>query len=495
MNNNLLNKQMEIKKMINRVYDLSLKLSGNIKIKDLNSASNLVAIIHGYKSWKEYKLNNKDIYQDLNLENSIVVEKNNEKYIKKEFVSSVFDFNKYKKISQKKYINKENKGLPNGWLIAKKRHDIEKYIESKLLLNEDTVITSDKSKEQYNFYQKQIDFLLENKQSLIIFGNNIEDIKNNIDSFKIIGENRLKLNPLEDLLNSDGLELFFKIDELKDQGTFPWLWLMLIRTIQEMESNTFTVKDLLELTDLEKIINIYHSLKNNNYYIKKIIENYLFKKCQIIKNDKSYTINENSYKTHYEDSFLLIKKLNELNDLYNKNIFSYSPDISFSDIMNNKDNCYILENNEIYLEAISLSYIKNYKNYFNSLKNINNNSYYFWTLFWDAEKWISKLTASEYANQETSLIMYYINSNINNLSLILNKVNQLIMFKQTISGYTEYWKDKILYLTEYYNVNLWYGNKKILTELKENEIIFWSSSDKNSNIELKSYKLEKVELM
>lgn len=493
----------EMRQIIKNIFELSKKLSFNIPVKDLEDAANLAAMLYGFSSWKEYKTY-------LNKETIKVQVKSSNIKIKSPVFNDIilshlipYDLKSLHELEDEKISIKEtkNKMLPE-FLIGNSYNKTMKGKEPKSIKQETTFITGSASSLINNFFCNNVKWLVNHKQTCIIFGSEEQskiftELKNTLEQNKvqIIGKNYITLDPLVELLQSNEAETFFNIKNQK----FSLLWLQIVRKIILEHHKKPTIKNIIEFTNLNSILEIYKLWKDSDQLLGNLLNKYLFGYCgiQIETNTEQYIISSNSMEKHYMASQSLLIQLEEIHSLYKEGIFTENSNDSLTKSMFNKDSVFIIkEKNQCYMDIMVKMYNIAYNKHTNELKYINPSPYKFWTLWWEGEQWINEDNAFDLSKMnECNIKIIYVNSNFNNLHYLLNTSNQIIFLKQNLEGYSQFWKDKMLCQTNNMSVNFWYDNCKILRHLDNNQCLLWQIIDREYNPEdISEYQLDEVML-
>lgn len=479
----------EMRILIKSIYELSQKLSGNISIKNLDNAAEFAVNLYGYKNWKEFKQNlNKDVLvENLNdMDDQLLVNNFNpkkDKYIK-DIASYCFKERKEKIINKK-----ESEKYTNEFLVGSYLTENMKTKQPRGLMAMDCVITSNFHNEYKNLVENHIHWLLENNQDFIIFSKNyIESIKfpSNVT---IVGKNHIQLNPLKAIINTDLFDNFFRIEN--SPKSFSYLWSFLVKKFN-IESKELRIKDLLNMTDLEKLLEIKKECAND-FVLDKMLSNYLSKYVEEKENIHIIT-KENEIK-HYKENIYLINKLNKIKELYDNQFFTEENSFSIKEAIYQKKKCIIKDiDDNIYHELIIAEYISANKD-FKKDKNLIENQHLIWVLFLEAESWISQYQTYDLEEHLSFAQYYYIHGNYKKIDRLLNETKQILFLRQSMTYEDSIWKDRMLKLTEEDKTNFWYNNNLVLKSLENKEAILWRTTDDPFATDgLENFILEKIEL-
>lgn len=479
----------EMRVLIKSIYQLSQKLSGNISIKNLDSAAEFAVNLFGYKNWKEFKQNlNKETIVE-NLEEIEVELLENKNFIKKDKL--IKEINNYNFKTRKDiYLDKkESEKYMTEFLIGSHLTQNMKTKQPRGLMSTDCVITSNFNEDYKKFIENHIYWLIENNQDFIIFAKKyIEHIKFPDKVVKIDKENK-KLNPIKAIINTDIFESFFRIEN--SQKSFSYLWSFLVKKFY-IEGKDLSIKDLLNMTDLEKLLQIKKECVND-FVLEKMLSNYLNQ--YTTETENGILITKNDEEKHYKENIYLINKLQKIKELYSENYFTEDEEFSLKEAIYQKKQCIIKDlDNKIYHELIVAEYISAQKD-FQKDKQVIENQHLIWVLFLEAESWISNYQTN-YLNYHMSFSQYYyIHGNYKKIDQLLDKTKQILFLRQSISYKESLWKDRMLNITEQSNVNFWYNDNFVLKNLENKEAILWRTTDelfvKNG---LENFILEKIEL-
>lgn len=478
----------EMRSLIKNIFELSQKVSGNVSIKNLDSAAEFAVNLFGFKSWKEYKnsLNKEtNLFNLLEFENSLKIFKDikfNDKKIN-EIKKYILEENE-----KKSYILKESSHFPEEYLIGSHNIKNMKTKQPRGLIAKDAIITSNKNSIYKNFLEKQISWLLDNNQNFLIFSN--KDIEKIVFPEKIIkiGKNYKRLNPINSMINSDLLDLFFRIED--SPKSFSYLWSFLIKKFN-IEGKKLSINDLINMTCLDRLLEI-KEICNNDFVLDKMLGTYLSKYTEL--KDNTIFISKENQQNHYRENSYLINKLKEIKNLYDDGHFS-EDEYSLKEALFSKDSCVIMEyNNPIYNELIMMEYIQS-KNEFIKEKSINENNHLIWVLFLETETWLQSYQKDLLKEHISFAQFFYILNNYAHIDEIFKEIKQILFLKQSLNYKNSIIKDRMLNLTENDEVHFWYNGNNILKYLKDNEAILWRTSDDPfAPNDLESFVLEKIEL-
>lgn len=490
----------EMRQMIKKIFELSNKLNGSIPIGNLDNAATCAAYLYGFSSWKEYKLY-------LSKENTKYPIKKTIKTIKDISFESIkvnsikpYNLNKLNKLSKEEEEEEINTSYPllPEWLIGKYYYQQEKIEEPRGLLPINTMFTGSILSNLSNMYLNQIDNLLNVKQMAIIFGSDsssqlfYETIPV-LEKHKvlIIGREHILIDPLKEILNNDKMDIFFNVED-NLVGNFVLLWGAIIKKIKQTNNSyQLTIKELINLTEIETLLELDKLWENDNTIENKMLNDYL-NYCKI--NKSMLYIAKESREKHYEKSFNLISQLKEIEYLYDNNYFSENSTFNMKDAIRNGQSIYIIqENDNCYKNLLIANYIIEEEEKRKKLINLNPELYIHWSIWWEAEHWLNEHQAFELSNMDEYVIMnYYMDSQFNNLEPLINNINQIVFLQQNIKGYSQKWKDRMLSETSNSEVNFWYGENKVLKDLLINEALLWRPI--SNKVFIHEYKLEKIKL-
>lgn len=481
----------EMKTLIKNIYELSKKLSGTITVKNLDNAAELAVNLFGYKNWKEFKQNLK---KEVMLENLDQLENDllQPNYLpKKDKVINNNNLSKYtfypKKIEnvEKKQSNKYSQEyLIGSYLIPNM-----KTKQPRGLMATDCIITGNYNEEYQNFIEKHIEWLIENQQDFIVFSKNYIENRKYPNNVVMVGKDHVRLNPLKAILNTDMFDSFFHIENAPK--SFSYLWSFLVKKF-DMEDKNLSINDLVNMTDLEKLLSIKNECKND-FVLEKMLSQYLMQ--YVTDNESNMVITTESELRHYKENVYLINKLKKIKALYDEGYFSEDTDFNLKKSIFQKQSCIIKDfEDSVYHELIMSEYIIAHKE-FQSDKQITENQHLLWVLVIEAESWIKKYQTQLFKNHLSFAHCFYIQNNTQHVDDLFTSVNQILFLKQSLTYKHSSWKDKMLNLTETSTVNFWYNDNLILKHLKPQEAVLWTiGDDPFATNGLESFVLEKIEL-
>ena len=479
----------EMRNLIKSIFEFSQKLSGNINIKTIDNAAEFAVNIFGYKNWKEFK-------QNLKKENQKIILEQEESEIIKELL--IFKKDKlidntspivFKKRENKQIFKKASEKYNNEWLVGSHLSKGMKTKQPRGLLSKDCIITGNYSNNSMITINNQINWLLEKNEDFIIFSKKeIENIKfpSNVEK---VGINFKRLNPIKHLLNSESFDDFFKIEN--SNKSFSYIWSLIVKKLYT-ENKELTVTMLVDLTKLDKLLDLIKNFESD-FVLNKMLSKYLFKYIDII--DDKFLIKKENEEKHYKENIYLINKLHKINELYENGFFSEKDEFSMKEAIFQKNSCVILDNeNYLYRELIINEYTDAVKE-FNKDKNINLNQHSIWVLFIEAESWLRNYQINNLINNEGFHHYFYVYQNYQKIDFIFKEITQILFLRQSVDYSNSIWKERMLNLTESYEINFWYNNNLILKTLSDGEAILWTiNDDPFSKDGLESYKIEKIDL-
>lgn len=479
----------EMRILIKSIFELSQKLSGNISIKNLDHAAEFAVNLFGYKNWKEFKTNLK---KEAYLENLEEMEKEllKETYLPKKdkIIENVVKYQFCHK-NEEFIENKKSEKYVSEYLIGSFLTQNMKTKQPRGLISKDCIITGNQNEEYQSFIEKQICWLLENNQDFIIFSKKeLNEIKYP-ETVTLVNKTKNRLNPIKAILNTDLFDSFFRIENLPK--SFSYLWSFLVKKF-DMEEQYLSINDLVNMTDLEKLISIKKECEND-FVLHKMLTQYLSQ--YVIETENGYFISKDNEIKHYKENIYLINKLKEIKKLYEDGYFSEDNEFSIKQAIFQKRKCVIEDyENSLYHELVVAEYIVAQKE-FQKDKKIVQNQHLIWTLFIEAETWLKPYQTKELKEHDSFAQYYYIQNNNLNIDFLFKNVNQILFLRQSLSYEKSSWKDRMLNLTEEYHTNFWYNNNLVLKQLKSNEALLWRTTDdpfaKNG---LENFIIEKIDL-
>lgn len=481
----------EMRVLIKGIYELSQKLSGNIPIKNLDNAAEFAVNLFGYKNWKEFK---NSLNKDIVIENIEEMDKDlltNSFSPKKDKI--IFNVDNYLFKTRKDIIlnKKDSDKYTNEVLIGSHLTKGMKTKQPRGLMAMDCVITSNYNEDYKQFVENQISWLIENNQDFIIFS------KKYINEFKfpesviVVDKNNVRLNPIKAIINTDLFESFFRVEN--SSKSFSYLWSFLTRKFH-LEGKELNINDLLNMTDLEKLLEI-KKLCTNDFVAEKMLSTYLNKYIIEKEGEGEFLITQEKKLKHYNENTYLINKLKKVKELYDSQYFSEENEFSLKEAIYKKKKCIIKDfEDNIYHELIVAEYISA-NNEFKKDKDIVENKHLIWVFFLEAESWISKYQSYDLNYHMSFAQYYYINGNYEKIDKLLNETKQILFLRQSMSYQNSIWKDRMLNTTEDSNVNFWYNNNLVLKNLNTKEAILWRTTDDCFATKgLENFILEKIEL-
>lgn len=479
----------EMRILIKSIYELSQKLSGNISIKNLDNAAEFAVNLFGYKNWKEFKQNlNKDIVVENLAETEKELSEINYTPKKEKFVQEIKNYH-FKTRKDRPISKKESDKYTNEFLVGSHLTQNMKTRQPRGLMATDCIITGNFNENYKFFIQSQIQWLIENNQDFIIFSKKYLDEIKYPEDINIIEKNSLRLNPISAIINTDLFESVFRIEN--SPKSFSYLWSFLVKKFY-IEGKDLSIRDLLNMTDLEKLLEIKKEC-SNDFVLEKMLSTYLNK--FLIEQEDGFLISKENETKHYQDNVYLINKLKKIKELYDNGHFSENNEFSLKEAIFQKKKCIIKDHEDtIYHELVVSEYIAAFKD-FKRDKNIIENQHLIWVLFLEAESWLSQYQAKELNSHMCFAQYYYIHGDYKQIDVLLNEIKQILFLRQSLTYKDSLWKDKMLNITEEDKTNFWYNNNLVLKNLNDKEAILWRTTDDPfATNGLENFILEKIEL-
>lgn len=432
--------------VIKNLLNIAKKTNSNIKINDIEDAAQFIANIYGYKSWKEYNLNKE----------SRIEKESNDWW---ETIGVSFNYRSYEfnKDFLKQYVKKEKINQKKSALIS--------------INNEIIIGSTDVEKQKLPFGV--------NPESLIITGSESSRVDNVLlNTYEIIKKRKylnIKLSKDTGFENINYLNILIEnIDVFFDVGNkknYNFVWVFLIKYMVDVYGFKFNLKNLIDLTDLNILINLAQVTEDNN--IKNIITKYL-KTCLDIDIDCYISSYELSYK-HYLNAIKIIKLLE-----YFKKHLNVGED--FEKVITNENDIVIKynDNNGFLIFKAILLIMKKMKlrNYYIIVENIDDV--------------MSKQNESIYLSyKEGFKIIASIKKDPKNLSDMLSSVKQVLFLNQNLT-YGQDYMLKIIDKTKDLKPNLWFNKNEVLRELKDNDAIVLKK--KEGVVNLNEYEIKGINL-
>lgn len=479
----------EMRILIKSIYELAQKLSGNISIKNLDNAAEFAVNLYGYKNWKEFKQN---LNKDLVVENLEEIEKelleSNYNAKKDKKIVSIENYN-FKNRKEEIIFKKESDKYTNEFLVGSHLTQNMKTKQPRGLMAMDCIVTGNFNDNYKNFLQTHIQWLIEHNQDFIIFSKKYLDDVKYPENVNLIEKSKLRLNPIKAIINTDSFESFFRVEN--SPKSFSYLWSFLVKKFY-IEGKDLTIKDLMNMTDLEKLLEIKKECAND-FVLEKMLSNYL--KGYILETEDGFLITKENDQKHYNENIYLINKIKKIRELYNNGFFTEENEFSLKEAIYQKKKCIIKDlEDTIYHELIVAEYIAAIQD-FKRDKSVIENQHLVWILFLEAESWISQYQAKQLKPHLSFAQYYYIHGNYKKIDFLLNDINQILFLRQSMTYKDSIWKDRMLNLTEEDNTNFWYNNNLALKNLNDKEAILWRTTDDPfATNGLENFILEKIEL-
>lgn len=504
--------------LIKKIYELSKKMNRSIKISTKDEAANIYAYLKGYSSWSEMAFyENKNNLSLTNEENSELDESS------KSFSEKAWVFNNSFVKDLEKEERKENK-----YVFEKKSgkmafSSIGTYTTLKSetpvsLISENALIYGMENENTFEFFQSEINKLINWNRSSIICGLDKynENHKILIKMLKkqkalFIGkEQEIKINPMLDLFNLDVFEDFFSVG-IGEENIFLDIWLNVIRIYHEQLEYKITPSFLKESLKIENLIQLMTSLEKNIQLQMKPLINYINKHLEIryLKEKQTFIISEIAQNQHYKQIYKIEKKINDLLNLEKENIFDFEKGVSIFDIYKESGLIIILDVIDEYKETYwgiifnLLNLVMKEQHNYLEKELLPEENYQAQIMVWDSAKIINcasmKIVIDNMDYWTTHL--YDLSPENNSIGvenareIFIREIKQVLFLRQNISKLNKLLESRIKEETSQWNINLFYLKFNILKTLKEDEAILWQYNTEEKVLKsLEDYQLKKIKL-
>lgn len=185
-------------------------------------------------------------------------------------IVSIENYN-FKNRKEEIIFKKESDKYTNEFLVGSHLTQNMKTKQPRGLMAMDCIVTGNFNDNYKNFLQTHIQWLIEHNQDFIIFSKKYLDDVKYPENVNLIEKSKLRLNPIKAIINTDSFESFFRVEN--SPKSFSYLWSFLVKKFY-IEGKDLTIKDLMNMTDLEKLLEIKKECAND-FVLEKMLSNYL----------------------------------------------------------------------------------------------------------------------------------------------------------------------------------------------------------------------------
>jgi hypothetical protein len=507
--------------LVKKIYELAKKMNRTIKVSTKDDAANLLAYLKGYTSWKEMSFyenkNNENQNQDL-FEIEILEEINIPSFNE---ISWVFNNNFVKNLEKEIVFIRENSFHTQCNPIEFSPIGTYTNLKSNIhvsLANENALIYGMKNENTFEFFQNEVSKLQELQKRSIILGINKdkEEHKILINMLKMkksifIGKGqKTKINPMIDFFSLDMIEDFFTV-ELNEENIFADIWLNVIRIYKEQLNYKITPFFLRESLKIENLIQLMTGLEKNIQLQMKPLINYINKYLDVtyLKEKQTFIISPLSQEKHFKQINKIEKRIIDLINLYNDDIFDFENGLSIFDIYK--------ENNAIVFLDVEKKYSQTYWNMIINLLNLvikeqhlyleknllPESNYQTPFLIWNSSEIIDKYSMKILVenNNYWKTHLYDINPENNNIEveaareIFIKNLRQVLFLRQNIIKLNPLLESRMKEETSFWGVNLFYLSFNELKLLEIDEAILWQYNTNEKVLNgIEDYHLKKIKL-
>lgn len=485
--------ESEMRVLIKRIHDASIKNSGSFSITSLEDAARFAVYLHGFPSWKAYRASKH--LKAGQPATSLEVEIDESKFTVKNIKRKEVIYGSARTHTNLKIPLVKSKVIPFEILVGKKRIPITKTDQPVGLLSDHTVVVAsiEKNKIMYDYYMNQ---LKSSQQCVFAFG--VEPGKYfSSNEHYVLGQYADKVDILTELLATDYFENYFDINGDDQNNNFIWLWSLLVRYYHNENERHVKIRDIIELTKLENLLNIYTMLESKKHFLSKILGPYLFKLCKIEESDSSWIVNETTQKIHFKQCFVLLKKLKNIKKLYDLGYFSETAQVNIKNALYEKktvliEDCshidLVDEYNSLYNSVYIASHIQH-----KALVG-NSNEYKTWAIWLHGDIWVKDrdIVALSKIKNEAIFIIYA--QKMNGLHKFFSMSKQILFLHNPHIEVCEVWKQNALEITQHWQENIFFNQSQNIREMEDDKALLWHPINPlDAPDGLEDYTLEKIE--
>ena len=461
-----------IKTLIKGLYQIVDKSSSGLTIKSMHDCAQVISKMYGFNSWNEFK--------------------QNIDYISKEYIESLPALGPDPEFKEVKIKKNKFTIISN----VSKSESVTTELKEKILIQDILIGKS------YKHKMKTPLFITIEPENMVVISSTdnssiLETIRKQIKTFghsyiSLTNSSNIKLDPWSYIFEQNGIELLFKMKE--NPNDFIMSWISTIRYLNHEMNFHPDIRECIDSLYLKGVVEIYDWLKNNKPNAAWYLQRYL-DSLGIIENPDEYIISVDIQKQHWKSIAKEVKILEVMSSMYLNNTFQNNKTDILWNALTEKKNIKIgsLEKNQsFYKEFVTLELNRVSEEYQKLIKNKFTDSYKVWLLCPDFEAWeTSNLLL---LNNKDFLVKSYISQGKSlNLNTFFQRYDQIILGKLINVELPLQLKEKMLNLTEIWEENIWFDEKKSLRSLKNNEVFIWHGiKDLNKIKELRSFICEKI---
>lgn len=487
----------QVRALISSLKTISEKNSGSISIKSLNEASEIIAYICGFDSWKQLRNSlrkNKD-------ENESYFSKEHPKHInithlfeaahrslKLEIpvtIENIAQLDKDLKLPKSKFnydypeTVKDIDQMATGYVIAGSMFDSQLKYEKIYHLNPQNTLCVSSSPVFFDNICQQI---YKKGKHIIEFSHVHHDFAESLNHPFV------KLDPLNEVYISDYFEQLFSLD-FEDSNGFDFLWALLVKNHCQTNNfiiNTNILKKFLSLEFLS-LYSLY--LKKSKHALASLLDKYL-QGLNIKREDKNIIFSQNDHIQHLFNVEKIYLSVLHLDELYQNGTFSYQSNQLMHQFIDRKSVCVQTPQNPsdftAYIYDITLNFCASTYDKICENKNYTNNE--FNTLIIN-----SNPKLFNYPNLYTKNYSYHFRLN-NHFESNLYLFQQIVFSKlDSLDSPNKDWLMKFILCTpDAYNI--FALNNQDLRGLDDNTAFLWKTNDTHPTLAQDVFEINQINI-
>lgn len=483
------------------IFSLNLigeKNSGYIPVNSLNDASEIIAYISGFDSWKQLRnslrkdsvatdnynyiahpksINNFKLLEQAKKATQTVIEVNIESF---NILENKLKLPKLKFLHDTNYDVTKIEQMATGHLIVGSMFDPNLKYEKLYHLNPQNTLCISNSP---NFFDNICQQAYKRQKHLIDFSHVHHNMsESNNHPF-------VKLDPLNEVYCSDHFDLLFQLDFDNSHG-FDLLWSLLIKNHCQSNNymiNTNILKDFLSLD----FLTLYAvSLKKNKNPLSSLLEKYLLS-LKIKKEENKIIYQQDYVIEHLNNIKNIYLNVIHMEELYNNGTFSYQSHQLIFDFIKRKSICvntpFIITDYGSHIYSLTLDYCTQQFDNICESQNYKHSNYN--SLIINSNPKLFKLESLYNKNYTYHL---RINNHFEN--------NLIKLFQQIIFGKINFietpnkdWLIKFFLFTPD-TINIFAMGNQLLRESNEENAFLWKTNDKHPVLAQDSFIIDEIKI-
>lgn len=467
--------EKEMRRLARSLARTAEKLGGSFKIRNLDEAAGAVAYLFGYSSWNEYLRASSCSHGSSSYAARLP------KFKERRSASGSFFQNRGYSPKEISEVRKSPISHPER-LIGKRAKDGKSSEPFGLALEDYFVSGSGKVSE--DFFVDSVRRLIENRQSVFVFGG----------SGRLVSTQSRSFDPLRDLFegDGDGAKEYFSV---AGGGEFADLWLKILVSASKFYGRVWSADDLKSSLSLGSLLGIRRDLSAFDDGLSKALDGYLARCGQRESNDGAILSIE-SQNRHYAMSYGLSERAERTARLYEEGLFLTGGD-GLGNVLSNKESAEFGDSDshsEEYWDLLACAHGAALDAHDEKIRNYDGLAYKSWALWKNPEGKSPEFAASRIGRGTSATFGFHCETGGAAFSKIVERSYQGLFLRQNGLDYEDSMVSSFMERTSVFDRNIWFDGCSALSEMAAEEAYAWKRIDRFAPKGLSGMGLNKIVL-